>query len=194
MNTRIKQIVDYKQMSPAQFAEAIEISRSSLTHIFSGRNQPSLDVARKILTTFPDITPEWLIMGAGKMLTSGESPNLSTISPEPVKQKEKAISQPVSYQLFPDLEDEEENLAAETIEPERPEEKAEEVLSEEAPATLPPPVTPPVIPSPPTRQKSKNHDQISARRKIIDSPQDKNVVKIVFFYDDMTFESYYPSR
>ena len=55
-------------MSPTAFADTIDINRSSLTHIFSGRNQPSLDVAKKILTAFPEISTEWLIMGVGNML------------------------------------------------------------------------------------------------------------------------------
>ena len=68
MVDRIKQVMEYEQMSPTAFADKININRSSLTHIFSGRNQPSLDVAKKILTAFPEISTEWLIMGMGEML------------------------------------------------------------------------------------------------------------------------------
>ena len=68
MVDRIKQIIEYVQMSPTAFADTIGINRSSLAHIFSGRNQPSLDVAKKILTSFPEISTEWLIMGVGLMI------------------------------------------------------------------------------------------------------------------------------
>ena len=67
MVDRIKLIMDNKQLSPAQLAERLDINRSNLTHLFSGRNQPSLDLAKKILEAFPEINTEWLIMGVGPM-------------------------------------------------------------------------------------------------------------------------------
>ena len=44
------------------------VNRSNLTHVFSGRNQPSLDFAKKVLVAFPEVSTEWLIMGVGKMI------------------------------------------------------------------------------------------------------------------------------
>jgi transcriptional regulator with XRE-family HTH domain len=67
MVDRIKQILEFYNLSPALFAEQIGINRSNLTHLFSGRNQPSLDLAKKILHCYPDIKTEWLIMGVGEM-------------------------------------------------------------------------------------------------------------------------------
>jgi len=72
MVDRIKQIMEYYQLAPATFAEQIGINRSNLTHLFSGRNQPSLDLAKKILHCFPDIKTEWLIMGVGEMFRNSE--------------------------------------------------------------------------------------------------------------------------
>ena len=69
-------------MSPTAFADKININRSSLTHIFSGRNQPSLDVAKKILIAFPEISTEWLIMGMGNMIQEVPAP---ADTPTPVK-------------------------------------------------------------------------------------------------------------
>ena len=72
MVDRIKQIMDFYKLSPALFAEQIGINRSNLTHLFSGRNQPSLELAKKILQSYPEIKTEWLIMGMGEMLRSIE--------------------------------------------------------------------------------------------------------------------------
>ena len=72
MIERIKQVIEYSQLSSSAFADTIGISRSGLTHLLTGRNQPSLDVARKILAKFPDISTEWLIMGMGEMLRPDE--------------------------------------------------------------------------------------------------------------------------
>jgi len=69
-------------MSPTAFADKINVNRSSLTHIFSGRNQPSLDIAKKILIAFPEISTEWLIMGMGNMIQDVPVP---TETPVPVK-------------------------------------------------------------------------------------------------------------
>lgn len=72
MIDRIKQVMDYTGLTPAQFATEIGINRSGLTHLFSGRNQPSLDLIKKILVAFPQIKTEWLMMGMGSMLKNGE--------------------------------------------------------------------------------------------------------------------------
>lgn len=67
MIDRIKSIQEYFGFTPTQFADKIELNRSNLTHIYSGRNHPSLDVVKKILNTFPEINSDWLIMGNGTM-------------------------------------------------------------------------------------------------------------------------------
>ena len=76
MVDRIKQIMEYYQLAPASFAEVIGINRSNLTHLFSGRNQPSLDLAKKILHCYPEIKTEWLIMGVGNMFRNDEEKEL----------------------------------------------------------------------------------------------------------------------
>lgn len=68
MVDRIKRVMDFYKETPASFAEKIGVNRSNLTHLFSGRNQPSLDFAKKVLTAFPEVSTEWLIMGVGEMI------------------------------------------------------------------------------------------------------------------------------
>lgn len=68
MVDRIKQVMEYYDETPAGFAEKLGINRSNLTHLFSGRNQPSLDFAKKVLKAYPEISTEWLIMGVGLMI------------------------------------------------------------------------------------------------------------------------------
>lgn len=68
MVDRIKQVMEHYEETPAGFAEKIGVNRSNLTHVFSGRNQPSLDFAKKVLVAFPEVSTEWLIMGVGKMI------------------------------------------------------------------------------------------------------------------------------
>ncbi|WP_051536358.1 helix-turn-helix domain-containing protein [Marinilabilia salmonicolor] len=65
MQERIKEILSQERLSPARFAELVGVQRSSVSHIISGRNKPSLDFLQKILTHFEHISPDWLITGKG---------------------------------------------------------------------------------------------------------------------------------
>jgi len=51
-----------------KFAEEIKVPRSSVSHILSMRNNPSLDFIMKIKHRFPDLEWSWLIEGKGNML------------------------------------------------------------------------------------------------------------------------------
>ena len=75
MKTRIKELILKEKLNSAQFASEIGIAASSLHHIVSGRNNPSLEVIQKILLRFPQINAEWLINGKGaafKDMVQGE--------------------------------------------------------------------------------------------------------------------------
>ena len=87
MIDRIREVINYSQLSAASFADTIGISRSGLTHLLTGRNQPSLEVAKKILAKYPEISTEWLIMGMGDMMRpdAGTSPDVNNPAPEPEK-------------------------------------------------------------------------------------------------------------
>ena len=54
-------------MSAVQFAEKIEISPSSLSHILNGRNKPSLEVVMKIHKACTYVNLLWLLYGEGEM-------------------------------------------------------------------------------------------------------------------------------
>ena len=73
MIDRITQIMEEKKLSAKQFSDAIGIQRSSLSHVLSGRNKPSLDFMLKIKNRFPDINLEWLLMGKGEMRSAYEN-------------------------------------------------------------------------------------------------------------------------
>jgi transcriptional regulator with XRE-family HTH domain len=60
---RLKEWISVREIPAIAFAEQVGIQRSALSHIFSGRNKPSVDVLYKMKTTFPEIDLEWLITG-----------------------------------------------------------------------------------------------------------------------------------
>ena len=71
MTERILSIIKHFQLSPSDFAEEIGVQRSSISHLISGRNKPSLEFIQKILTRFPEISSAWILNGKGEMLVSG---------------------------------------------------------------------------------------------------------------------------
>jgi transcriptional regulator with XRE-family HTH domain len=68
MIERILEILKIKNLSPAQFADLIGVQRSSISHLISGRNKPSLEFIQRILKTFPEINTDWLLSGKGKIM------------------------------------------------------------------------------------------------------------------------------
>ncbi len=64
---RIEKIMLKEEMNSAVFAAEIGIQGSTLSHILNGRNNPSLDVLKKILNRFRTVSSDWLILGVGSM-------------------------------------------------------------------------------------------------------------------------------
>jgi len=63
---RLKKILNYHQLTASLFADKIGVQRSSISHILSGRNKPSLDFILKVTNTFTDVDIYWLLNGKGE--------------------------------------------------------------------------------------------------------------------------------
>lgn len=80
---RLHKIMEYHDLSAASFADKIEVGRSSISHLLSGRNKPSLDFVMKIVKAFPDVELYWLLNGKGSFPnTKGPSAPSNTPKPE----------------------------------------------------------------------------------------------------------------
>ena len=62
---RLLKILEYYDLSAAAFADSIEVGRSSISHILSGRNKPGLDFVMKTVSTYPEVNIYWLLNGKG---------------------------------------------------------------------------------------------------------------------------------
>jgi len=60
---RIEKIIKTKELTASSFAEKIGVQRSSISHIMSGRNKPSLEFLIKITEVFPEISLSGLVYG-----------------------------------------------------------------------------------------------------------------------------------
>lgn len=67
MKDRLIQLLDLEQLTPSKFADIIGVQRSSISHVISGRNNPSFDFLQKTLKAFPGLNASWLILGEGTM-------------------------------------------------------------------------------------------------------------------------------
>ncbi|PHS06700.1 MAG: transcriptional regulator [Kordia sp.] len=71
---RLQKLLDYYNLSASGLATKIGVQRSSISHIISGRNKPSLDFVMKLLHTYEEVTIEWLIDGKGTFPKSENTP------------------------------------------------------------------------------------------------------------------------
>ena len=60
---RLEQLMENHQLNAASFSEKIGVQRSSLSHILSRRNKPSLDFILKIQAQFDEVDFDWLLLG-----------------------------------------------------------------------------------------------------------------------------------
>jgi len=68
MIERIKLFMDSYNLSAADLADEIDVQRSGISHLISGRNNPSLSFITKLLEHYPELSPDWLLFDKGAMI------------------------------------------------------------------------------------------------------------------------------
>ena len=171
MINRINLILRAKNITAKQFAEEIGIQPSGMSHIMGGRNNPSLEFVTKVIRRYPEIDANWLLLGKGEMYASGgamnaEVPPAVESAPEPnLFSMSEPTPQPDPVPV---------PMAAPVSEPEP---SSESVLEQGSFADALP------LSAPPVEKKEEPAPIIDRGRRL---------VKILFFYDDRTFEEYRP--
>lgn len=136
---RILEILEKSGLTPSEFADKIEVQRSAISHIVSGRNKPSLEFLIKIKKVFPEIDTDWLVFGTEK------EEELEEISPENENMENSTGFHPTLF----DLEELDEKV-------ENSENSSEKLIQKDSPIF----------------------------------PNSKKIKKIVFFYEDGTFDDF----
>jgi len=67
--SRLEELMKNNQLNAAAFAEKIGVQRSSVSHILSRRNKPSLDFILKIQSQFEEVNFDWLLLGIQNKIT-----------------------------------------------------------------------------------------------------------------------------
>lgn len=65
---RLQKIISYYGLNAGAFAQQMEIQKSSISHLLSGRNKPSFLFLNKLSKNFPEINIKWFITGTGNMI------------------------------------------------------------------------------------------------------------------------------
>lgn len=81
---RLHLLFKHYNLTAATFSDEIKVQRSSISHLLSGRNKPSLEFVLKIMEHYEEVTPDWLLHGKGTF------PKTKT-TPKPLPPKQKSL-------------------------------------------------------------------------------------------------------
>ncbi len=78
---RLEKIMDFYKVSASAFADKIGVQRSSVSHVLTGRNKPSLEFVMKVVRSYPEVNLYWLLNGKGDF-PQQQSEHMVGASPE----------------------------------------------------------------------------------------------------------------
>ena len=126
---RIAKIIASEGLTASAFADKIGIQRSNVSHILNGRNNPSLELLQKILTSFPKYNTEWLVMGRGEIYRQPVQTSIFDVIGEP----ELVIPPGYAQQAVSQTDNDEPELPLESVSVETQGVPSEPVASETPP-------------------------------------------------------------
>ena len=113
---RLEIILDYYALSASGFADKIGVQRSSLSHLLSGRNKPSLDLILKIIENFPEVDLYWILNGKGNFPKSEIKIESNFQTTAPILQNNIEEKKPDDLlNLFSDEMDNQKNIGLDSI-------------------------------------------------------------------------------
>lgn len=172
LNTRISKVLEYSKLSSSEFADEIDVQRSSVSHITSGRNKPSLEFIMKIKNKFPELSWDWIINGEGEMLQSVADNKEVEIEDN----RSKPSSLPDLFSFIAEEESKpvkEENLVKQEI-------QRESNIHEQDPK------------SPILGDSQRLASQVKSGISEFIGNQENKIKRIVLFYENGKFETYEP--
>src|SRR5450759_1949794 len=104
MKERLLEFLKAENKTSAQLAEEIGVQASGISHILSGRNNPSLDFVLKMLEKYQFISTDWLLFGRGSMYTETKMQslfdydNVDSIESEQMRTKSDPVSTQIDFQ------------------------------------------------------------------------------------------------
>ena len=90
---RIKKIIENNDLTNSEFAEIIGVPKSSISHLLSERNKPSLDIITKISEKFDEITTDYLIFGSSLSKKSQIKPSKDLFSSSDIDYSKDSVKE-----------------------------------------------------------------------------------------------------
>ena len=78
---RLIELMDHYELSASSLADKLNVQRSSISHLLSGRNNPSLDFVSKVIDNYSDVSFKWLVKGIGSLETLSHDVDDEHVSP-----------------------------------------------------------------------------------------------------------------
>lgn len=165
MVNRIHEIIKRYELSPSKLADTLEVPRSTISHVLSERNKPSLEFIQKIIDKFPEISLNWLLKGEGNIFGK-ERDLFSDLYEEETGKSESRIDSPLSFPSENSI-------------------KGTTVKGEEFPAYQGNEKTTENISTEPVNTENEDvKNKLSGKEKI---------VKLIVLYENGTFNEYFPA-
>ena len=104
MKERLLEFLRNENKTSAQLADEIGVQASGISHILSGRNNPSLDFVLKMLEKYQFLSTDWLLFGTGSMYKDSKMQSLFDDDTEnnrdsnEIRTKREEISSAIDYQ------------------------------------------------------------------------------------------------
>lgn len=78
MKEKLRILMQNEKLSASRLADILEIKPAGVSHILSGRNNPSFELICKIVNRFPQINPYWLLGDSEQMYNVKPDTSLQT--------------------------------------------------------------------------------------------------------------------
>lgn len=65
IRNRIISLIEELNLDRSSFANSINVKQATLSHILTGRNDPTLNIILQIHNTYPSVDINWLLYGKG---------------------------------------------------------------------------------------------------------------------------------
>ncbi len=175
MNSRLLQFLSAENITQSQFADTIGVARASVSHILSGRNKPSYEFITAMLRHYPQLNPEWLMLGSGRMYKDSG------------RQAQQTVEIPEDQLLFPtDLESSNRQSAETEADSSAARHSSSEVRT--APSqTLGTGGMPQQTDRKPSTEETTISGKVASAVRFSGEIQ-RNISKIIVFFDDGTFQ------
>ncbi|WP_210515682.1 helix-turn-helix transcriptional regulator [Hymenobacter terricola] len=84
IDQRFAQLIQQFGLTKNSFAISLGKTASVVQHLIDGRNKPGYDLLCRVFEIYPNVSRDWLLLGRGPMLVSGEpapKPTVPSIAP-----------------------------------------------------------------------------------------------------------------